>query len=992
MSLNPDILSLNVQCLNSQTIDCLEVDINSYNNLKFLCLTETHARISSIYCTIIRNFSLASFYCRNYYEKGGVAIYAKSDLTVNKIDLDKFCIDKHIEICGISWKNNYKTTIILTCYRSPSGDLNIFFNVIYDVLDMLFRPNVSIILNGDFNLDSSPCSRSFTDFIKLCNVLSSFNLHPLVRWPTRVTSCTSTIIDHIFTNITDHNLVCVQDNDISDHRTVLFEFNSYTVRDSQLSYFSRTYNDNAVLNFYSAIEKEDWSDLYRLNDIDEAYDYFHKIFLYYFNIHFPLRKRYKNNNNNKAWVNDEVKVSSRNLKDLHMIKKMYPEVLPIYLNAKKVHAVLVENTKKQYYQNKIINSDNPSKVAWRVISELSGKIKNLNNIALNYNGELCEDPEELSFLFSEYFITAPLKIVNNIPSNSASVNDLSNHKNSIFLEPFAEDELHNLLKSKLKNKPSAGPDEIPSFIIKKVIHVIIQPLTYLVNLSFTSGIFPSNLKMGKVVPVYKKHDPQKVENYRPITVPPGFSKIFEYAFLYRLMNFLDKNNILSNNQHGFRSNKSTQTAMYDFYEKVIEYIEAGECPVGIFCDLSRAFDCVDHDKLLGKLYACGIRGVALDWISSFLRNRKQYVAVTHSFDGNVGSANSEYKVINMGVPQGSVLGPILFSVYTNELDTLTNDAHLIMYADDQSLIISDKHDALVENKCNNSLMNLYNWYCFYKQHLNAEKTTFMRFHNRQKICTDLNIKINDTSLSNSKNVKFLGLTLDECLNWKGHCEQLISKLNSISYLMRSLKPVLLKDQLLNLYHAQVGSRLRYGISFWGNSTLSSDVFIVQKRILRIIAGISKTCSCREVFRSYKVLTLTSILIYDLCVFVFINKAKFIINSNFHVKNTRRNDKFHIPHYKYNISINAPYCLGLKLFNHLPDDIKQAINTNSFKFKLRTYLLDKCFYTLNEFFCILIVMPHCDDSYTCICCLKENKCIIIIIIVPHATTTVAIVVE
>lgn len=517
------------------------------------------------------------------------------------------------------------------------------------------------------------------------------------------------------------------------------------------------------------------------------------------------------------------------------------------------------------------------------------------------------------------------------------------------MTPFAEDELLHLLKDKLKNKNSSGPDEVPFFLIKRTIDVLIKPVTYLINLSFLTGEFPNYLKTGKVVPIYKKLDPHLVENYRPVVVPSGFSKIFEYAYLSRLTPFLNKYDMLTDNQHGFCKNRSTHTAMYAFYEKLVEYIEAGECPVGIFCDLSRAFDCVDHDKLLIKLHSYGIRGVALEWISSFLKNRLHYVTLTYSHKGNVVKVSSEYKEIHMGVPQGSILGPILFLIYTNELDMLTSDAFLVMYADDQSLLLSDKSDATLALKCNDSLNKLNNWYCFYKLYFNTDKTQYIRFHNRQKSCMNLDIKMNNCSLPNSKNVKFLGIMMDDCLNWNSHCETLITKLNSISYLIRSLKSVMSKVQLISLYHAYVDSRLRYGICLWGNSTLSPDVFIVQKRILRAMAGLSSTCSCRNVFKEYKVLTVVSVLIYELCVYVFNHKTKFIKNKNFHDRNTRQNDNFHIPFYKFNVSLNSPNCLGLKVFNHLSLDIKEAKNLNSFKFKLKLYLLEKSFYTLNEFF-------------------------------------------
>lgn len=374
MTFNPDIFLLNVQSLNSQTINFLEIDICKYTNLKFLCLTETHATLDSIYSKTFKNFSLASFYSRNINQKGGVAIYSRSCINTSKLDLDKFCIEKHIEMCGITWKDNNKTLIILTCYRSPSGDLNIFFSNIYSVLDMLFRPNVHIILNGDFNIDSTLNSRNINEFKNLCNILSSFNLQPLVRWPTRVTSCTSTIIDHIFTNLTNHSLVCVEDNEISDHRTVLFEFISdLKTKSDNVCFVKRNFSDNAVLSFYSALQAEDWSDIYRLKDINTAYENFHNTFIYYFNAHFPLRKYYKNNNVYKGWVNDDVKMSSIKLKDLHKLKNVYSELSPAYKHAKKEHALLVEKTKQQYYQHKIMNSNNPAKVAWNVISELSGR-------------------------------------------------------------------------------------------------------------------------------------------------------------------------------------------------------------------------------------------------------------------------------------------------------------------------------------------------------------------------------------------------------------------------------------------------------------------------------------------------------------------------------------------------------------------------------------------------------------------------------------------
>lgn len=379
-------------------------------------------------------------------------------------------------------------------------------------------------------------------------------------------------------------------------------------------------------------------------------------------------------------------------------------------------------------------------------------------------------------------------------------------------------------------------------------------------------------------------------------------------------------------------------------------MEAGECPVGIFCDLSRAFDCVNHIKLLSKLHSYGIRGVAYEWIASFLKNRKQYVNLTYSDNIRTDIIKSEFLDINVGVPQGSVLGPILFLLYTNEIDTLTTNAFLIMYADDTSLLISDTSDDLLKSKCNNVLRVLSDWYKSNTLYFNSEKTQVLRFHNRQKICSQLDISINGSDMLNfNQEVKFLGVTIDECLNWRAHCSQLVSKLNSMCYLMRNLKIVLTNEQLIMVYHAQVSSRLRYGVCFWGSSTQSVDVFISQKRIIRIIAGLSSRHSCRNLFRKFKILTLVCVLIFELCVFIYKNKGNYILNNGIHNINTRQKNDFHVPFCKYKVSANSPTYLGLNIFNRLPTEIKLSSNLINFKRQLNSYLLDKSFYNLNEFF-------------------------------------------
>lgn len=212
--------------------------------------------------------------------------------------------------------------------------------------------------------------------------------------------------------------------------------------------------------------------------------------------------------------------------------------------------------------------------------------------------------------------------------------------------------------------------------------------------------------------------------------------------------------------------------------------------------------------------------------------------------------------------------------------------------------------------------------------------------------------VNNTILQNKQtDVKFLGVYMDECLSWKPHCTQLISKLSSITYIFLNLRVVLHQHQLISVYYAQVESRLRYGVCLWGNSAMANDVFTAQKRILRCIGNIPKTHTCRNIFCEYKILTLTCLYILEISVYVFSNKGNFQLNKDIHDVNTRQKDLMHVPLAKYKIAHNSPSHIGTRIFNHLPDYIKSSKNVNLFKNKLRLFLLERCFYTLTEFFSV-----------------------------------------
>ena len=439
-----------------------------------------------------------------------------------------------------------------------------------------------------------------------------------------------------------------------------------------------------------------------------------------------------------------------------------------------------------------------------------------------------------------------------------------------------------------------------------------------------------------------------MENYRPVSIPPAFSGVFEHCFLNRMVGFLARYNIISPSQHGFWRNKSTSTAVHAFLETVIDSIDAGEVPTGIFCDLSRAFDCVDHKILLEKMLRCEVRGLPAQWVMSYLSHRKQCVSITHREKSISRQHVSSYRTVNLGVPQGSVLGPILFLIFINDIPLSHDGANFTLYADDTTAVVRGKTQGEVEASSRHVMEALSDWFSVHRLFLNFGKTHHMQFHTVQRCASSFDLCYHDKRVESTSSIKFLGLYIDDTLTWRGHCSALAARLSSIAFQFRALRGYLSLTQLKQFYHAQVASRLAYGVCFWGSSSGFHEVFIAQKRIIRIMAGVNNTTSCKPIFKDFCILTACCLYICEMCVFVFNNKDRFLKRSEIHNVNTRQRDNLHVPHARLGIKFKSCNNLGPKLFNMLPLCIRQEQCFIKFKRHLKRFLVDNSFYSVQEF--------------------------------------------
>ena len=330
--------------------------------------------------------------------------------------------------------------------------------------------------------------------------------------------------------------------------------------------------------------------------------------------------------------------------------------------------------------------------------------------------------------------------------------------------------------------------------LREALPQYISPLNYVCNLSLHQGVFPDEMKIANVIPLYKKDDSMVFSNYRPVSLLCSLSKVFEKIMYNRLLAFLEKYKIIYRYQFGFRKYHSTYLAVMALIDRIIKCLEDGDHIVGVFLDFSKAFDTVDHSILLKKLHYYGVRDNAYDWFNSYLNNRKQYVSYN--------DVTSSMKSIKCGVPQGSILGPIIFLIYINDLHCVCSDVFSIFFADYSNIFKNGKN-----------LLEI------------------------QKVMNDVDIKIDDCSLTQVHSSKFLGVIIDDRLTWKDHITYVSKKVSKGIGIIRKARRYLKNETLLSLYYSFVYPYLTYCNQIWGNLSSYSlkRLIVLQKRVVRIIS-------------------------------------------------------------------------------------------------------------------------------------------------------------
>lgn len=976
-------LSINIQCLNAK-FDSLQVYIQHLRDngchFEAICLQETWIREeSSLSLFQLEDYTLISqpYRCSSH---AGLAIYLKKDIQYTIIDtVDSASNTWEGQFIKVKLSSNTNVTLG-NIYRPPRENRENYENFFTELEPIISSLQGEVIVSGDYNIDllKIQTKQTSSDFFEK---MLSMGYIPKITLPTRLTHNNGTLIDNHFcklsNNFSDTTSGIIISN-LSDHLPYFTCLDYLKIKQSTPKYVKyRIQNSDAHANLKMFIQSQDICS--KLDNSPNAnpetnYDILNRIIQTGLDTYLPFKttKYNKHKHKGSSWITMGI-VRSIKFRD-----KLYTKLRNTPITNNQVHCQLqtnlktynkilkrlIKEAKQTYYETKFNHYKSDIKKTWVTIKDIINKTKNKHTITNFFRVENrnITDKVEISNQFNRFFTEIGPQLASNIPmvTNKTFETYLtsSHHKNFEF---SLVDDLDIIrIINRLQSKSSYGYDNLSTKLLKYLKHDLCKPLAVIINQTLISGTFPSQLKIAKVIPVYKKDDPTLLTNYRPISVLPSISKVFEKSIFNQLHTFFKNNKLYFNSQYGFREAHSTEHATIELIDRLIFEMDKGNTPITVFMDLSKAFDTIDHKILLHKLEYYGIRGQALNLFKSYLTDRKQFVMYEDTASG--------YQNVKTGVPQGSILGPLLFIIYINDLCVSTAEFDFISYADDTTLFLSfnmSETELATTAEClMNNLEKVNDWLKLNKLSLNISKTKCMVFHTPQKRVQKPEISICNESIEYVSDFNFLGIVINENLNWKSHISTISKKISKTIGIINRLKTTLPQHVLLILYNSLINSYLNYGALCWG---FKSDHLIkLQKKATRIITNSKYNAHTDPLFKKLRILKMNDIITRKLYKFYYRYKKDnlpYYFTYNFLKRNEHlygtRNESFITPrtHHKFTencVRYQLPY-----LLNQHENAILNKVDTHSeygFSLYIKNINIQKYTDTCNRNNCFICSRP------------------------------------
>ena len=863
---------------------------------------------------------------------GGVSVYVRNSIYCEIIPLLSYA-DETIEICTVNITICKEKFTIIGIYRPHSDTINNFIHKLDSILNSNHVKYKNCIILGDLNINLLDDSNLTNSFITL---LHSFRFLPCINVPTRYPASKlekPSLLDHIWINKLSSFKSGVIMSDFTDHLPIYLKLSTKKNHnlDNKVKITFRLDNDTNRNIFYEKMTGFNWQSLASPNIDTYLQNFTSKLNLFYCES-FPLKIKYVSI---KKLINPWCTPDIQNLISL---KSKYFQLLKFGFvtheenkNFKNKVKKIIEKCKIEYYKKEFSKAKHDIKKTWNLIRNLSGNInkKPINKIV--QNGVEFSTSATISEAFNSHFNSIANELDSKIPPPEIDpLSYVSRNQNSIFLYPVSCIECFNIVGNLKNTKPDLI--NLPVYMFTIFRTTLCNTIADIVNLSFTSGIFPSALKYSQIVPIHKKDDTTCLTNFRPISILPTLAKVFEKCLLVRLRDFIDKNNLLFKYQYGFTKMRSTEDAVIKFSELIYKSLNDKKFSISVFVDYSKAFDTVPHNILLSKLEKYGIRGTPLKLLKSYLSDR--------SHSTKINDVLSSPKIINIGLPQGSNLSPLLFILYINDLCNISDNFEKILFADDTTLIFSDTNYTSLLQNCNTELEKFNKWSIANRLSVNTAKTCYMLFTNR-KIPNILSpIYLNNTEIQMESYVRFLGVIIDNNLKFNLHIQSICKKISKSIGIIYNIRNNTHKSCLKMMYYSLIYPYLSYCNLVWGKAYDShiKPLEILQKRSIRIINEKSYLEHTLPLFYSDKILRLNDIYNFRLATFIFKNQ-QFIENYQYlHVHQTRHREDLRPSFQRLAVCKQAISFQGPKLWNEIPLSIKNSVNLMEFKSRFKSHVL------------------------------------------------------
>ena len=724
--------------------------------------------------------------------------------------------------------------IIMNVYR-PHGDKDTFQDTLMSHLDKLIldHPTLNIIMLGDFNIDLAKRTEHTESFIE--NTIHRGFLQQVTDF-TRCYQDTKTLIDHVYSRSKKPSRSDIIQEDLSDHNLILTTYLDWHNSVKKVKITKRWFDESAYSNLKILLGAEEWKCLDDMT-LEQSTDHLIERITEAMDIVAPIETKEVGLKKITPWMTGGIKKSIATGRSMFKKGKCSAPIKIEYKRYKKVLDKVIKTAKNNYYEDTIRDAGPDTRKLWSILNEVIDRKQCRHKMPNRFiiDGKTVRDKTNIANAFNIYFASIGEQMANEMPTESGYEEYLDKVKqtyiNQMVFREVDETDISCIMRLQ-QPKLSCGIDTINNKIVKLCHKQLTVPMTKIINQSMTEGKVPSHFKKALIKPLYKKGPANICGNYRPVSLLPSLSKILEKAVCQQLNSFLDRYQILCQSQYGFRPKNQTTHVVHNMMNYITQHSIQNKVCIATYIDLSKAFDCLQYENLFKKLECIGLATETIDWFKDYLSGRKQQVDI----DGKT----SDWLDVKLGVPQGSILGPILFLIYMNDINICDTTVTYTKFADDTTILSTGNTLAEACDMMNKALVNVDRWFRRNKLNLNPSKTRYMIF-NCTTDETEL-VKINNQYIErvwhkgNEKSFKLVGIHVDEKLTWNSHIDAVAKKMDHANYALRKASKELVPKNKKLLYSGLVHSHLVYGLPIWGFARKGrlNKLLVKQKHSIRKI--------------------------------------------------------------------------------------------------------------------------------------------------------------